>query len=253
VAEIGRAIRRGIARSAFALLGPKRFHRLAARAHQRKYGSTPGADRLASDDIVDTFHVLSYTEGPLYHTYWMGRPIQKLPLDCWVYQELIHELRPDVIVECGTYLGGSTLFFAQMCDLVGHGRVVTIDLERRAPVDHPRVRSITGDSTSDAVLAKVRAEIGPEDRVMVVLDSDHHAPHVARELRAYRGFVSLGSYLVVEDTNVNGHPVLPEHGPGPLEAVREFVAEDASFISDRTREKFLLSYFPEGWLKKVGP
>jgi cephalosporin hydroxylase len=88
---------------------------------------------------------------------------------------------------------------------------------------------------------------------MAILDSDHHAAHVGRELRAYREFVTVGSYLVVEDTNVNGHPVMPEHGPGPFEAVEEFLREDRQFEADRSREKFLLTYFPNGFLKKVAP
>ena len=85
----------------------------------------------------------------------------------------------------------------------------------------------------------------------MILDSDHHAPHVGRELRAYREFVTLGSYLVVEDTNVNGHPVMPEHGPGPFEAVEEFLREDSSFEIDKSREKFLMTYFPNGFLRRV--
>ena len=86
---------------------------------------------------------------------------------------------------------------------------------------------------------------------MVILDSDHHEAHVARELHAYREFVSVGSYMVVEDTNVNGHPVMPEHGSGPFEAVHAFVAEDHDFEIDRSREKFLLTVFPDGYLRRA--
>lgn len=246
-------LRRTMVRALFAVLGQRGFHRLAARVHQRKLRRLSPAELAAVDDAITKFHLVSYEHGALYDTFWLGRPIQKLPADCWVYQELIHELRPDVIVECGTYLGGSTLFFAHLCDLLGHGRVVTIDLEDRAALRHPRVTAVVGDSTSAEVLARVRTEVRGAVRVVVVLDSDHSADHVARELRAYREFVTVGSYLVVEDSNVNGHPVMPDHGPGPMEALREFLAEDRSFVSDRTREKFLLTYFPEGWLRKIGP
>ena len=86
---------------------------------------------------------------------------------------------------------------------------------------------------------------------MVVLDSDHSKAHVRRELDRYREFVTVGSYLVVEDTNVNGHPVMPEHGPGPFEAVQEFLPEHPEFQIDHAREKFLLTYFPGGYLKRI--
>lgn len=246
-----RMLRRAAARSFFAVLGPRRFNRVSAIVHAAKYATAPVAIDPVARGVVDAFHVLSYGTGALHDTYWMGRPIQKSPLDCWTYQELIHDLRPDVIIETGTYMGGSALFFAQMCDLVGHGQVLTVDIERRAVVDHPRVRQLIGDSTGPEILAAVGRAVQDARCVMVVLDSDHSAAHVLRELRAYARFVTSASYLVVEDTNVNGHPVLLEHGPGPMEALREFLASDDHFVTDRTREKFLLTYFPEGWLHRV--
>lgn len=175
----------------------------------------------------------------------------QVPLDCWVYQELIHELRPQLIIETGTDLGGSALFLASICDLVGEGRVMSIDIRRAARVTHPRITFLVGDSTSPEILQQVRRAAAGTERVLVILDSDHHAPHVGRELRAYREFVTPGSYLVVEDTNVNGHPVMPEHGPGPHEAVHDFLREDSNFQIDKTREKFLMTYFPNGFLRRV--
>src|SRR5205814_6665961 len=121
-----------------------------------------------------------------------------------------------------------------------------------AAVSHPRLTLLVGDSASTAVLDQVRSARRDVRTCMVILDSDHHAPHVGRELRAYREFVSVGGYMVVEDTNVNGHPVMPEHGPGPFEAVHSFVAEDPDFAIDKSREKFLLTFFPDGYLKRVG-
>ncbi len=204
-----------------------------------------------AEDIVAKFHVLSYYSGALQQTYWLGVPILKSPLDCWVYQEILHELRPDLIIETGTDLGGSALLFACICDLIGNGRIVTIDVRDVARIDHPRITRLLGDATSPEILARVRELTAGARSVMVVLDSDHRAVHVERELRSYGEFVSVGSYLVVEDTNVNGHPVAPEHGRGPFEAVHEFVAQRDDFVIDRSREKFLLTYFPDGFLKRV--
>ena len=235
----------------YALLGRDRYRRLMADADASGRADWLGRQVAATNDTVAQFHLLSFYGGALQQTYWLGVPILKSPLDCWVYQELIQELRPDLIIETGTDLGGSALFLASMCDLVGHGRVITIDIRSAARATHPRITFLVGDSTSAEILEQVRRAAEGAERVLVILDSDHHATHVARELRAYREFVTPGSYLVVEDTNVNGHPVMPEHGPGPFEAVEEFLREDPEFVADRSREKFLLTYFPNGFLKRV--
>ena len=91
------------------MFGPHGFNRLSAVVHAAKGGLTAPTPTTA--DVVSGFHILSYNSGALHNTYWMGQPIQKSPLDCWVYQELMYELRPDLIVETGTYLGGSALLF----------------------------------------------------------------------------------------------------------------------------------------------
>jgi cephalosporin hydroxylase len=86
---------------------------------------------------------------------------------------------------------------------------------------------------------------------MVSLDSDHRKPHVVQELKVYSELVTRGCYLVVEDTNVNGHPVQPLFGPGPIEALREFMSGDNRYVSDHTREKFGINFFSDGWLRRV--
>jgi cephalosporin hydroxylase len=237
----------------YALLGRERYRRFMADAEASGRAQWLGQEIASTEDAVDRFHLLSFYGGGLQQTYWLGVPILKSPLDCWVYQEIIHDLRPDLIIETGTDLGGSALFLASMCDLIGHGRVISIDIRPAARITHPRVTLLVGDSTSPQIIEEVRVTAAGAERVMVILDSDHHAAHVARELRAYRDFVTPGSYLVVEDTNVNGHPVMPEHGPGPYEAVEDFLREDSSFEVDRSREKFLLTYFPNGFLKRIAP
>jgi cephalosporin hydroxylase len=236
----------------YAVLGPQRYRRLMADAEAAGRAEWLEREIAGTDDIRTQFHLLSYYGGALQQTYWLGVPILKSPLDCWVYQEIIHEQRPDLIIETGTDRGGSALFLASMCDLVGKGRVLSIDVRSSASVRHPRLTLVVGDSTSAAVLDSVRAARRTAERCMVILDSDHHADHVGRELRAYREFVSVGSYMVVEDTNVNGHPVMSEHGPGPFEAVHAFLADDPDFEIDKSREKFLLTFFPDGYLRRLG-
>lgn len=206
------------------------------------------------DSVVDAFHRLYYDqpERTWNNTYWMGVRTQKCPLDLWVYQEVLFEVRPDVIIESGTCQGGSALFLASICDLLRNGRIFTIDIDPEpSRPKHKRVRYLLGSSTDAAVVDSVRRRIKPKDRVLAILDSDHSKEHVTNELYAYAPLVTPGSYLIVEDTNINGHPVNPEFGPGPMEAVHEFLLENSDFEIDRSREKFLMGFNPGGWLRRV--
>ena len=207
--------------------------------------------------LVDRFHRLyynGYALGKTWNsTFWLGVRTQKCPLDLWVYQEIIHEIRPDVIIETGTLNGGSALFLASMCDLIGKGSVITIDISHKEALpQHPRITCLLGSSVSDEIVQHVRSRIREGETVMAILDSDHHCDHVLSELRTYGALVTTGSYLIVEDTNINGHPVLSHFGPGPMEAVEEFLRENKDFGVDREKEKFYLTFNPSGYLRKVG-
>jgi cephalosporin hydroxylase len=203
-------------------------------------------------DTIRDFHCLYYDSRVWQRTSWRGVPVYKCPLDLWIYQEICHEVKPDLIVECGTCLGGSALYLASICEDIGHGQVLTIDItpHPNRPA-HQRLTYLTGSSTSPEVLAIVTSKINPGDTVLVILDSDHSKSHVAQELALYGPIVTLGSYMIVEDGNVNGNPVAPEHGPGPTEAISEFLAGTREFVVDRDREKFLLTWNPNGYLRKI--
>jgi len=205
------------------------------------------------EEVVARFHELYYgsRDRTWRDTRWLGRPAAKCPLDLWVYQEILCETRPDLVIETGTAAGGSALFLASVLDLLGGGRVLSIDIEDRADrPEHDRIRYLLGSSTDEEIVDTVRGLAGAA-RTMVVLDSDHAKGHVLAELRAYSPFVSRGCYVVVEDTNVNGHPVRREFGPGPMEAVDEFLAAGAPFEVDASREKFFMTFNPRGYLRRV--
>jgi cephalosporin hydroxylase len=212
--------------------------------------------------IVDAFHRLYYDgpegEGRVHHrTRWMGVPCLKCPMDLMAYQEILFETRPGLVVETGTHEGGSALFLAQMLDLLGRGDVVTIDvLDRPGRPAHPRIRYVTGSSADPEIVSGVfrgrplDGGGGEGESRLVILDSDHSLAHVRRELALFAPHVPVGSYLVVEDSNVNGNPVLPDFGPGPREAIDEFLAGHEEFETDSSREKFLMTFNPGGYLRR---
>lgn len=206
--------------------------------------------------VSDVFHTLYYAAaargGTWLDTRWLGVPVLKCPLDLWVYQEILFEVRPDLIVETGTAAGGSALYLASLCDVLGAGRIVTIDIEPNADrPQHPRITQIVASSTDLKVAETVAAEAGKVERVLVILDSNHEKEHVLEEMELYSPLVTRGSYLIVEDTNVNGHPILPGFGPGPMEAVAAFLPQHPEFAPDRAREKFLMSFNPSGYLRRA--
>jgi len=214
--------------------------------------SNPVMKRLITGQFHRLFYYAAHRDLTWKDTRWLGIPTLKCVFDLWVYQEIIHELRPELIIECGSGYGGSTLFFASMCDLIDHGRVVSVDDRDDLPrPDHARITYLRGSSVSGEIIDQVRALLPDSGHVLVCLDSDHAMAHVLTECRLYCEFVSPGSYLIVEDTNVNGHPVSPHFGPGPMEAVRAFLSENREFVSDGGREKFLLSFNPKGFLRRI--
>jgi cephalosporin hydroxylase len=204
--------------------------------------------------IVDQFHRLYYHSGEQTwkNTHYRGVTTWKCPLDLWVYQELIHDLRPDLIVETGTAYGGSALYLADLCETIGNGRVVTIDIRDRAgEVEHGRLTKLIGSSADPALREQVTNAFPTEGPVLVILDSDHSADHVRAELDLWSDLVTPGSYLIVEDTNINGHPVFPGFGPGPAEAIDVFLAGRTDFVVDRTPEKLMLTWNPGGFLRRT--
>jgi cephalosporin hydroxylase len=210
-------------------------------------------DRELVDRFLELYYNARYSNLTWGNTLWRGIATLRCPLDLWLYQEIIHETRPDLIVEAGTASGGGALYLASLCEMTAHGQVVSIDI-RHAPTlpKHPRLSYLTGSSVAAEVVASVAARAKAAKQVLVILDSDHTMPHVLAELRAYAPLVRIGGYLIVEDTIVNGHPLRGDFGPGPMEAVEQFLEENPGWIIDRSKEKFLLSFNRNGYLKRIG-
>jgi cephalosporin hydroxylase len=207
------------------------------------------------------------------HSYgfsWFGRPIIQLPSDIVRVQEVIHRLQPDVIVETGIAHGGSLILYASLCKALGRGRVVGIDVEirpaNRAAIEgHPLgslVTLVEGDSTSPAVVGRVRALVQPGERVLVLLDSDHSRAHVTRELEAYHDLVTPGSYIVATDGIMRDLHDTPRGSPqwrtdNPASAAEAFAARHPEFelgaptpLFDERSAPVEVTHWGGGWLRR---
>lgn len=202
-----------------------------------------------------------------YNFSWMGRPIIQYPQDMIAMQELIWEIKPDLIIETGIAHGGSLIYYASLLELIGNGEVLGIDIDirqhNRKEIElHPmfkRIKMIEGSSISQEIVDKVAAFAKNKKRVMVSLDSNHTHEHVLQELRLYSPFVSLGSYIVVFDTIVED---LPDGyfsqkrpwgiGNNPKTAVNEFLKSTDNFVIDYAVDnKLLISVAPGGYLRRI--
>ena len=211
-------------------------------------------ERQEHATVIDAFHRAWYAS-PNTHafTFYEGVPILKNPMDLWVYQEIIWDIKPTLIVETGTAYGASALYFARQLDRVGVGAVVSVDVEPATSLPpHPRVSYVTGSSVDPKVVAAIRTCAQAHPRVMVVLDSDHGQDHVLAELEAYGGLETPGQFLVVEDTNINGRPVPVDWkgGPGPGPGVDAWLPQHPEFERALLAERYMLTCHPGGWLRR---
>lgn len=186
------------------------------------------------------------------HCHWLGQRCWQNVLDLWTIQETLSEIRPALLIETGTNRGGSALYYANLFDLIGHGRVVTSDIAKMHDLTHPRVEFLLGSSVSAPILDTVRARVaavgGP---ILVILDSDHGETHVHAELESYAPFVTPGSYVLVQDGIIDELPSFAGDRPGPLPAIRRFLPQHPEFEVDHARcDRFLITEHPMGWLRR---
>jgi cephalosporin hydroxylase len=135
---------------------------------------------------------------------------------------------------------------------IENGRVISIDTGDQSKADHLRIKELKGKSTSPLILKWINEEIRPNDKVMVVLDSDHSTENVMNEMRIYAPLVTSRCYMVVMDSNLGGNPVvnLSVPGPGPMQAIEMFMKGNGEWEIDREREKFYFTFCPSGFLRR---
>ena len=210
---------------------------------------------------------LSMQKRYVYNFTWLGRPIIQSPQDVVAMQEIIWDVKPDLIVETGIAHGGSLMLWASMLEVIGgRGKVVGIDVEirehNRLEIEkHPmfkRIELIEGSSVSDETLRQVREIAKDYTKIMVVLDSDHTHDHVKKELELYSDLVAVGSYLIAFDTFIEDMPpgFFPDRawnvGNNPKTAVEEFLEKNTAFAVDRSIEnKLMVTQAPGGYLKRI--
>lgn len=218
-------------------------------------GSPPDSETLETHlDMTLRGWIERYQQKLVFeHVHYRGVPTWKNVLDLWVYQELIWETGVEVVIEIGARHGGTTLWLSDLLrNFRGEsGAVVSIDLEPPARELPANVHFICGDSTAQETVAQVRPVCAGRNTLLIA-DGNHAADHVLQEMRLYSPLISEGSYFIAEDgiVDVMGWK---EYTPGPMIAAQRFLAETDEFALDRSREKFLLTYAPGGFLKRVRP
>jgi cephalosporin hydroxylase len=226
---------------------------------------------LSDQEISDLyFLLLATTTKGLRTGHFLGIQTLQNPLDVWVTQEIIHETKPDVILDIGSHKGGSAALWAMILEHVNpDGRIVSIDIEdkvttaKELPVVQRRVDFLVGSSTDPAIVAKVKA-LTKGRKVMAILDSLHTKAHVMEELALYSPMIPVGGYLIVQDTVVDrrdptfartkqsrewSKPIVPGEGPGA--AVEDFLAKRDDFEIDKSRERYHATNNYNGFLKRV--
>jgi cephalosporin hydroxylase len=201
---------------------------------------------------------------------WFGRPIIQLPEDMIRTQEVIYQVKPDVIVETGIAHGGSLIYYASLLKAMGKGRIIGVDIEirphnREAIASHELSSLITlieGDSVAAEIVQQVKQLISPGETVLVILDSCHTKSHVADELNTYHGFVTPGSYIVATDGIMKDLDDVPGGQPhwkqdNPAAAAMEFAEEHPEFVLEDLKWRFNesqltanITYWPNAWLRR---
>lgn len=182
---------------------------------------------------------------------YFGIKTLKSPLDFWVYQEILWDTAPDFIVEIGNYCGGSALALAHLCDALGRGTILACDVNHEhVPAlvrNHRRINFIEGDACQ--AFDRIVKQTGRDSKVLVIEDSSHTYDNTLAVLRTYAPLIKPGQYFIVED-GICHHGLEVGPKPGPYEAIDTFLAENNKFEADRSKEGFLLTWNPKGYLRR---
>lgn len=219
-------------------------------AHVEGTDGRPAEGVPIPDDLRMEFIDAFWRSKEWHQTTWLGKWMAKAPTDLFSYQEVLFRVRPDWIVETGTGGGGRALFLASICDLIGGGRVLSVDAQAAEKLaEHDRIAYLRRDPTEADTAAEVRETIGEGQRVVVILGAAKR-PSLMASFEHLSPLVPVGSYLILEDTILNGWPVWTGFGPGPREALGRIINE-GDFEPDNSLERYGLTFNPGGFLRRV--
>lgn len=211
----------------------------------------------SKQSLINEFIKLYFNKKCWTNIQWLGVPIYQSVFDLFNIAEIVFITKPQIIIEIGTNKGGFALFLASLLNLMEmkEGFVIAIDKKPKPEINHPLGRQIVfvqGDSLAYGTILKVKYQCNNDKTIMLLLNSNHKMEHVLQEIAAYSPLVSVGHYMIVQDGCVNNHPVMPKFGPGPYEAVEEFIKGNNEFIIERNwEEKHLCTFHPNGYLRRI--
>ena len=214
---------------------------------------------------------VGWNEKHVYTFTWMGRPIIQLPEDMIRIQEVIYSIKPDLIIETGVAHGGSLIYYASICNAIGKGRIIGIDIEirshNRTAIEAHELSSyitlVEGNSVDKSIIDEVKRHIKSSETVFVILDSNHTKQHVLDELEAYSPFVTKDSYIVATDGSMRYLYDVPRGNSewkedNPLSAILEFVDKNHEFVIEEPEWAFneselteAITHWPCAYLKRV--
>lgn len=208
---------------------------------------TPIPDDLRLSFIDAFWRSLAWTEAT-----WLGHRVKRAPTDLFAVQELLARIRPDWVIETQTGNGGRAAYLASICRLLDHGHVISIGHQDsgKRPVDE-RITYVAERASTPAAAEAVREITGDRAKALVIIGAGGGSQRVVQEFELFSPFVPRGSYVIVEETIVNGHPVWPSHGSGPAEAVNRILQTRDDFAVDPDPERFGLTFNPGGFLKRI--
>lgn len=242
------------------------------RAHEGEVETINLYSKEAFELISREWLRVGWNEKYPYTFTWLGRPVIQIPEDMIRTQEVIYRIKPDVVIETGVAHGGSLIFYASLCKLIGRGRVIGIDIEirphnRRAVEEHelsPLITLVEGSSTAPEIVSHVRSLLRSDETVLVILDSNHTREHVTSELEAYHSLVTPGSYIVATDGSMRDLSDVPRGNPewitdNPAAAAEQFAARHPEFSIEQPPWPFNeseltenITHWPSAWLKRTG-
>jgi cephalosporin hydroxylase len=215
-------------------------------------GPAPPSPVPVADDLRDAFTAAHYRSLAWRETRWLGHRVPNAATDLVTYQEILAEVRPDWVIETGTDTGGRAYFLATICDLLGHGQVISIsEPQRDDRPAHPRLRYLAVVPHTPEARALVRQIVGPDPHALVILGSRGRRDRTRREFESFAPLVPVGSYLIIEHTVLNGFPVDASFGPGPHEALRRLMNLHGEFLADTARERLALTFNQGGFLRRI--